>query len=307
MSTPGWYPDPSGAPGRYRYWDGRTWSQQTSDQPGRTPPGGRERRRTPLIIGALALVLVIGLIIVFVTGQLGDRPVRITDAPVPTETVTGWDDSSPTATPSPSPSPTPSPSPSSSPSPTPSPSGSSTARPLTECPTGDPLDRKQHPIDDRVHGGGLSFPRLPDWDEERPNGGISWAYDVSSQSQTQEPGWFSLLAVGELRRSDGFAAPRQAAESVVQCVASSSFYAHFTGTDPLKSEAVTIDGRQGWWIRTDIRIDDPEIEADGDTVDVIVVDTGRPGTFGLYLGAGTIGDQRLLAVLDSTKAGLRVD
>lgn len=304
MSTPGWYPDPSGAPGRYRYWDGRTWSAQTTDRPGGQQPAGdapKRRRAAPLIIGALALVLVIGLIIVFVVGQLGDRPVRITDAPVPTETMSGWDDSSPTATPTPSPSPSP------SPSPTPNPSGSSTARPPTECPFGDPRTRRQHPTDDRVHGGGLSFPRISGWDDDLHGSGISWAYDVGSQSQNQEPGWFSLVAVGELKRSDGFAEPRQAAESIVQCVASSSFYAHFSGADEQKSAAIKIDGHQAWWIRTDIRIDDPDVEAGGDTVDVIVVDTGDPGVLGMYLGAGTIGDQRLLSVLDATKAGLRID
>lgn len=298
MSTPGWYPDPSGAPGRYRYWDGRAWSQQTTDRPDGSSPGERPRRRAaPLIIGAVALVLVIGLVIAFVAGQLGGRPTRITDDPVPTETVSGWDDSSPTATPTPTP----------SPSPTPDPSGTATARPLTECPFGDPRNRKQHPADDRVHGGGLSFPRVPGWDDDRHGGGISWAHDVGSQSQNQEPGWFSLIAVGELNRSDGFAAPQQAAESIVQCVASSGFYSHFAGADQQKSEPAKIDGHQAWWIRTDIRIEDPDVEAGGDTVDVIVVDTGRPGTFGMYLGAGTIGDQRLLSILDSSKDGLQVD
>lgn len=26
MPVPGWYPDPSGAPGRVRYWDGQVWT-----------------------------------------------------------------------------------------------------------------------------------------------------------------------------------------------------------------------------------------------------------------------------------------
>ena len=33
MSRAGWYPDPGGAPGMYRYWDGTAWSPTlTSDQ-----------------------------------------------------------------------------------------------------------------------------------------------------------------------------------------------------------------------------------------------------------------------------------
>lgn len=298
MSTPGWYPDPSGAPGRFRYGDGRAWSQQTTDRPGGATGGEppRRRRTLPMIIGAIALALVIGLIIVFVVRQLdpGSRP--ITNDPVPTSSESGWDDSSPTATPSPS----------KSPSPTPSPSASESTRPLTECPFGDPHGRAEHPADGRVHGGGLSFPRLPGWEDDVQTSGVSWAYDVGSQSKRLEPRWFSLVAVGELRRSDGFTAPRQAAESVVQCVASSSFYSHFESAKDLKAEAAKIDGHDAWWIRTEIRIDDPNVEADGDTVDVIVVDTGNPDTFGMFLGGVTIGDRDLLATLDSTVAGLRV-
>lgn len=33
MSAPGWYPDPGGVPNLYRYWDGRTWTNQLTSQP----------------------------------------------------------------------------------------------------------------------------------------------------------------------------------------------------------------------------------------------------------------------------------
>ncbi|WP_161606031.1 DUF2510 domain-containing protein [Microlunatus speluncae] len=299
MSTPGWYPDPSGAPGRFRYWDGRSWSQQTTDQPGGQPSDGRQRgrRRGPaVIVGLIALVVVLGLIVFFVVRQLGSGSQPITDDPVPSSTVSGWDDSSPTAAPS-SPTPTP----------TPSPSGSSTARPLTECPLGNPRARAGHPDDGRVHGGGLSFPRVAGWQDDLQTSGVSWAYDVASQSKILEPTWLSLVAVGELRREDGFAAPKQAAESIMQCVATSSFYSYFESAKDLKSEAAKIDGHDAWWIRTDIRVNNPDIEAKGDTVDVIVVDTGNPDTFGMFLGGVTIGDQGLLAILDGTVRDLTVD
>ena len=39
MSTPGWYPDPGGRPGGYRYWDGHAWTSQVTGQPG--GPGGQ--------------------------------------------------------------------------------------------------------------------------------------------------------------------------------------------------------------------------------------------------------------------------
>jgi len=294
VSTPGWYPDPSGAPGRFRYWDGRAWSQQTTDRPGPRP----RRRIMPFVIGAVALVVVVGVIIVFAVRQLGgSRP--ITNAPVPTSTVSGWDDSSPTAEPSPSREP--------SPSPTPTPSGRKSTAPLRSCPDGDPLLRRPRPNDSRVHGGGLSFPRVPGWEDDLQTRGLSWAYDVSSQSKRLEPNWLSVVAVGELRTADGFTAPKQAAQSIVQCVSSSYFYSHFESATERKSERTEVDGRDAWWIRTDIRVDDPNVEAEGDTVDVIVVDLGDPDRLGMYLGAGSIGDRPVIKILDDTIRGLRVD
>lgn len=44
MSTAGWYPDPDGTPGRYRFWDGQSWSGPTTDDPRTAPPGTGARR-----------------------------------------------------------------------------------------------------------------------------------------------------------------------------------------------------------------------------------------------------------------------
>ena len=35
---PGWYPDPAGAPGLYRWWDGSSWAEVTSDSAQAPPP-----------------------------------------------------------------------------------------------------------------------------------------------------------------------------------------------------------------------------------------------------------------------------
>jgi hypothetical protein len=35
---PGWYPDPAGAPGLYRWWDGNSWAEVTSDSAHAPPP-----------------------------------------------------------------------------------------------------------------------------------------------------------------------------------------------------------------------------------------------------------------------------
>ncbi len=248
-----------------------------------------------MIIGAVALAVVLGLIIFFVIRQVGTGSRPFTDEPVPTSTVSGWDDSSPTAEPTPSP----------SPEPTPDPSGSASTKPLTSCPTGDPGARAGYPADGRVHGGGLSFPKVGGWRDDLQASGFSWAYDVSSQGMFVNPGWVALLAVGEIRAADGFTGTKQAAQSVMQCVASSQWYSSFVAADDVKSERATIDGHDAWWIRTDIRVRDREVV--GDTVDVIVVDTGRPGSYGLFVGAVAIDHQDLLTILADTGKNLTVD
>ena len=39
VSNAGWYPDPSGQPGQFRYWDGSGWSAETAVHPSGPPPG----------------------------------------------------------------------------------------------------------------------------------------------------------------------------------------------------------------------------------------------------------------------------
>ncbi|WP_167853844.1 DUF2510 domain-containing protein [Acidipropionibacterium timonense] len=63
MAPAGWYPDPSGAPGRLRHWDGVSWSAETMDAPaGWTPSGGDSRSdrppgrdpHDPIVVGPIA-------------------------------------------------------------------------------------------------------------------------------------------------------------------------------------------------------------------------------------------------------------
>lgn len=67
MSMPGWYPDPSGAPG-LRYFDGARWTDQLMRSPNK-----KETPKWPWIVGAVAVLFLIGLI--------GDKTVRILSHP----------------------------------------------------------------------------------------------------------------------------------------------------------------------------------------------------------------------------------
>lgn len=317
---PGWYPDPAGTPNRFRYWDGRAWSPDTTadpTDPAPTPaasdpsvPGaggpsrGGGRRLGPWIVALVALVVLALLGVLIIRAVVGDRSV-VDDGPLPTPTVSGWDDSSPTEPASPTPSdPPPSPAPTATPTRTPTPTPTE-EQPLQPCPEGQPTARQEHPSDGRVHGGDLSFPEVAGW---RASSGLafSWAYDVGEQTKTLEPQWQANLAVGALFTGDGFDEPRRSAELVMQCVITSGLYSGFSDRTDLWSQAMTVDGRTAWSIRSEIRVDSPDVQAEGDTVEVIIVDTGSPESLSMFLGAVSIGDKPLTRTLDSTIKGLRV-
>ncbi len=226
----GWYPDPGGARGRYRYWNGTSWSVETTDDPRQLPPadsdgagGGRRPRRWGLIIGVLAVVVAI----VVALSVVISRGLPTAEPPLPTSTVVGGDDSSPTPTPTPTPPPR-----SASPSPS-----SRTAVPLVPCPVGDPTLRLPHPTDDRVYGGNLSFAREPSFAAAEPETRISFGYDVAQQDLTvhdEEPGWIAQLAVGQLRAADGFVhGAESTAESFVQCAITGNMYNPY---DPTRTD-----------------------------------------------------------------------
>lgn len=304
MATRGWYPDPGGAPGRFRYWDGRTWSAETTDNPGSPPPvagapgsapgSGRRRGAPGLLIGALVLAAVVALVLVLVIRSItGTDP--LVDRSPPESTVSGWDDSSPlpteTATPSSSPT-------------------SADPQGMVSCNLGDPTAGVDHPEDGRVHGGGLSFAHPGGvWDEGQSYAsGMSWAYDVDGvRMVVEESRWWAMLAVGAVHQDDGFPTPKKAASQIMQCIASSVYYQTFESREDLRSGAVTVDGTSGWSIRSEVRVSRSDIEADGDVVEVIVVDTGVQNQLAIFCGFVTIGEQDQIATLDATIDSLTVD
>ncbi len=297
MSMEGWYPDPAGTPGLYRYWDGATWSAVTTADPRQPPPtAGSDAPRPPtgrvrpaLLVGVL---LVVAIVIVAVALGVRARPLQPNTDPPPTSTVTGWDDSSPTPTPG---------------APTPPVSGGPPP-PLVPCPQAASPGRAEHPVDDRVYGGNLSFPRVDSFAAEVPEPRLSFASDVTQQYQpvNNNPGWIAQLAVGRLAGADGFVhGPRNTAESVLNCIVTSSLYEledHAIRRD-LRSAAITVSGRPGWLVEANISVAKAGLPFDGDHVIVVVVGDGND--FGLFFGAVPIGNEDLATVMNTTVDELR--
>ena len=295
MTGEGWYPDPGGTPGAYRYWDGSTWSAETTTDPrqpgpgsgGGAIPGRRSSSRTAYVIIAVLVVvvlIVIGAIFVVRNSGAGSP---ITNRTYPTSTESGWDDSQPTDTPS-STAPK-------SPSGTPSNSGGSSQ----PCPFGDPGRRDPHPADGRVYGGNLSFPVAPNFQPAAPENRLSFAYDVTQQylPVNSNPGWIAQLAVGRLLGTDFSGKPEGIAESIMQCGITTNMYQEYKPTrKDIRSEAITISGKKGWLVEADIAVEKEGLPFAGDKAIFIVVPDGD--NWGMFFGAVPIGDAALTEQLN---------
>ncbi len=296
---PGWYPDPQGAD-TFRYWDGVAWSTASTHDPG-DPPPRRAVVRTPrrpgptrlivAIVSAVAALAVIGGLTLAGFGAPDES-----GSPAPTRVGTAasdpYDQSS-----SPGPQ---------TPVPTRSPT---TAEESIACPRGNPNVRAKHPRDDRVHGGGWSFPEIDGFDPAAPESRLTFAWDVTQQVRpvSEDPSWIAQVAVGELRSADGFDRDAQrTADEVMDCVVSSDLYGLHSGARrDTGSAAVEVDGRAGWRIESDIVVDRPGLAFPGDHVTIIVAP--KDEGWSLFFAATPLGDTPLARTVGETGGNLRVD
>ena len=65
MATPGWYPDPSGAP-LQRYWDGTSWSGHAVAPHSGPAPAAPRRKWDPWAIAAVCALLLVALLVVWI-------------------------------------------------------------------------------------------------------------------------------------------------------------------------------------------------------------------------------------------------
>jgi hypothetical protein len=284
----GWYPDPGGGQGLFRYWDGKAWSAATSSNPsappptqgrvgaGATPPGGQtgqpaygqssygqsydgsayanyqelQKKKSPVgwWIAGAALVIVI-----IVVAVLAIRA------------VTGGD----TGT-----------------------TGAPPGQPTQDvCPpqnTASPEAPASHPADGRVHGGPVSYPMLgPPWSSPQTDNRVPFGSDVRNQVVAVEYDWDgngslweASILVAELQAGDGFFTPEQGSQIVVKCI-----LGVFYGNNPVNSnvkvnEKTTIDGHDAWLVESQLTFDIAGLKTKGELLIVAIVSAGNRS--GLY-------------------------
>jgi hypothetical protein len=275
-APPGWYPDPGGRRGAFRYWDGRAWSATTQAQPGQAgttpvPPGGPPRRRIGWIIGGVAI-----LVALVVVGVLAVRAVGGALAGGPF--LPGGDPSS------------------------------------DVCPPTDSASPAPQSADGRVHGGRLSYPTLgAPWGPPEAEYRVAFGRGVLRQYVETESGsfgqfssWGAAVLVGELVAGDGFFTPEDGAAIVVKCV-TGTFYGDTEVTrEDHKNAATKIDGHDAWVIESNLGFDIPGLQAKHELLIVAIVDT-RDGSAGLFYASVPENAPQLVGPAREALAELRVD
>lgn len=299
MSSAGWYPDPGGQPGMFRYWDGRSWSPTVSPTPYTAPPllnqpqltvrsgsqpaggypagsypGATPQRRRPFgafaIIGLVIAALVVGGFALVNSGLLNPFGRN----------------------------------------------GGVPSNPTDFCPkqsTVAPTTQTTQPAG-RVQGGKLSFPRQGSpWEAPQPETRVPFGRDVLEQHvMVQEnydrlgASWVASILVGELVAGDGFFSPEEGSKIVSKCVMG-VFYgdAVLARTDRV-NKAVTVDGKDAWLLEMHLGFTIPGLNETGETAIILIVATGTESSSIYY---ASIPDSRpeLLVTARQVQTQLRVE
>lgn len=278
MSAPGWYPDPTGNNGTPRYWDGSVWIEQGT--PAVAPSSGR-----PWVWFLVAMFVIAGLIAVFILRP----PSLFTATGDPNSakpTGSQWNELPVTETPT-------------QPG---DPGGGS----VIDCPQNSDDERSEISSDGLMHGGGLSIEPPPSNDWQSSPISMAWLYDHNSTIKYITGNWMSNVSVGEVRRDEGFADPRGAAEQLMGCMASSDLYMGFTGREDVANAAYEIDGMPGWRITANVLVNS-QGDIKGDVVDIIVLDLGDDATLSVFISCATIENEENLNEVIAASESLRVD
>jgi hypothetical protein len=261
VASVGWYPDPGGQPGLYRYWNGSSWSVETTSTPRQTPPPSGQpsgapgapasRKRTPVgwWIGIGAAVLVLALIVWGITQALPNL-------------VGGNNPWQPNGNPS---------------------QNFCTAGGVAVSPT--PVPDKPG----RVSAGHLSYPTLAaPWDDPTADNRVPFGTMAQMQAAIDQDNyngkggvWVSSVLVSDLVSGDGFGGPESAASMVMKCVLGKYYSDTVVTRNDLSSAAHKVDGHPGWLIESQLGFNVPGLQAKGERVLLLVVQV-EADQYGLF-------------------------
>lgn len=147
-----------------------------------------------------------------------------------------------------------------------------------------------HPNDGRVHGGMLSYPKLPDpWSAPQADTRVPFGQDVAAQTVTVEKDyagkgqdWVASVLVGELVAGDGFYSPREGSDIVVKCLVGAFYGDAKVGREDLVSKAVTVDGKEAWLTESHLTFDIKGLKTKGELAIVLIVATSAESSSLFY-------------------------
>lgn len=283
-----------GQPGQYPGGYGGGYGQGYPGAPGDS--GGGTGKRIGLI--ALAVLLIAGLAVggFFLVRTLSDDDGDSSADDDTSQTEETDESESPTEEESPTESPT-----EESPTET-TPAGD-------PCVGGAPGEGGSTSANGRIRGGDLELPPVRGFDpvEIQLVSTFTFADEVAAVGRQIEEGWIALYSVGGLPKANGYTDLAASADQVITCMSESpNFYRNFTERTDLERESIQVDGHDAYSVTTELRIDDPDVQVDGDVAKVIVVDTGDEESFGIYVSVVPIGDQQLIDQQEAATQQLRV-
>lgn len=330
MTRPGWYTDPGGQPGMFRWWDGAQWTPTLSADPAAPPP----LSGPPTPPGA--------------PGAPGRVPGQHTDASMPYATgsqpllpmresaagtgtpASGYYDQGEQRASGRGPllvlglvgvlliallvggfnliagnlNPFGGPGPASNPT-------------ADVCPRKRPQTESPQPHVNpagRVQGGKLSYPQLGSpWGPVAEEDRVPFGRDVYGQSvpvETNYDGrgasWVASLVVGELVAGDGFFSPQQGSEIVTRCVLGVFYGDAQVERRDVRNEAATVGGKDAWLVEMHLSFDIRGLREKGETAIILIVATGEESS-SLYYASIPDSRPELLAQSRRVQEQLRVE
>jgi hypothetical protein len=140
---------------------------------------------------------------------------------------------------------------------------------------------------------------------------VPFGRDVRNQQAPVEsdangqPSWVASVIIARLLAGDGFYGPQQGAAVVAGCITGVFYGGAQVERKDLRNEATTVDGHPAWIIVAHLGFDLPDVETNGETMTVVVVDTAE-GEAGLFYTSNPDTSPQLAEPLSRAQADLRV-